>query len=319
MRVLVTGCAGFIGSHLTERLLSDGHDVVGIDSFVPYYPPEQKRRNLEASRTHDRFVFHQLDLRTDALDGVLDGVDVIVNEAAMPGLPRSWTDMELYVSCNLLALHRLLEAAVAAGVPRIVQASTSSVYGREAVGDERLPTRPISPYGITKLAAEHLLDAYRESHGLQSTILRYFSIYGPRQRPDMAYHIFIEAMRGGRPITVYGDGSQSRSSTYVSDCVDATVAALAGDGDGRVFNIGGGAVLTLSRAIEIIAAELGVTPRIDYRPARRGDQLHTAGDVTLAKETFGYAPRVLPEDGLARQVAWHRETLGDRAGSVAGA
>ena len=310
MRVLVTGCAGFIGSHVVERLLADGHNVVGVDSFVPYYPREQKLRNLEASRDDGRFAFHEIDLRADALDGVVDGIDVIVNEAAMPGLPRSWTDMELYTSCNLLGLQRLLDAAVAAGVPRIVHASTSSVYGREAIGNEGLPLRPISPYGITKLAAEHLLTAYAESHGLITTILRYFSIYGPRQRPDMAYHIFIEAMRRDLPITVYGDGSQSRSSTYVSDCVDATVAALGGAGDGRVFNIGGGATLTLSRAIDIIAGELRVTPRIDYQAPRRGDQLHTAADVTQARLALGYAPSVAPEDGLARQVAWHRSVMG---------
>ncbi len=311
MRVLVTGCAGFIGSHLVDRLLQDGHDVVGVDAFVPYYPRQRKVSNLSASVEHPRFTFHEADLRTASLSPIVDGVDVIVNEAAMPGLPRSWTDMELYVGCNLLALQRLLDAAVAAGVPRIVHASTSSVYGREAVGDETLPLRPISPYGITKLAAEHLLGAYAEAHGIAATILRYFSIYGPRQRPDMAYHIFIEAMRRGEPITVYGDGQQSRSSTFVTDCVEATVAAIGGGGDGGVFNIGGGATLTLSRAIEVIAGELGVTPVISPAPARRGDQRHTAADIAAARRTFGFEPKVDPEEGLARQVAWHREALND--------
>ena len=307
MRLLVTGCAGFIGSHLSERLLADGHEVVGVDAFIPYYPRDRKLANLDAIVDHERFEFHELDLRTDDLRPALGGVDAIVNEAAMPGLPRSWTDLELYAGCNLVALGRLLDAALAAGIRSVVHASTSSVYGRDAIGGEDLPTRPISPYGITKLAAEHLLAAYGEAHGLEVTILRYFSIYGPRQRPDMAYHLFTEAMRRGDEITVFGDGQQSRSSTYVSDCVDATVRALDGRGVGQVFNIGGGASITLSRAIEIIAGELGVEPRIAYAPGRAGDQRHTAADTTRAAEVFGYVPRVAPEDGLARQVAWHLE------------
>ncbi len=310
MRVLVTGSAGFIGSHVSERLLTDGHEVVGLDAFIPYYPRERKAANLAPFREHDRFTFRELDLRSDALDAALEGVEVVINEAAMPGLPRSWTDMDLYVGCNLSALQRLLDASLRAGIRGFVQASTSSVYGREAVGDERMPTRPISPYGITKLAAEHLLFAYREAHGLPVTVLRYFSIYGPRQRPDMAYHIFIEALRRGEPITVFGDGEQSRSSTFITDCVDATVRALDGAGEGEIFNIGGGETLTLRRAIEIIAGELGVEPFMRFEPARDGDQRHTAADVTKACVTFGYTAGVLPEEGLARQVAWHRETIG---------
>ena len=311
MRVLVTGCAGFIGSHLCERLLTDGHEVVGLDAFIDYYPRERKLGNLAAFADHERFAFHELDLRTDALAPAVDGVELIINEAAMPGLPRSWTDLDLYAGCNLVGLGRLLDAAEAAGVRSIVQASTSSVYGLEAVGDERLPLRPISPYGITKLAAEHLLAAHHEANGLEVTVLRYFSIYGPRQRPDMAYQLFIEALDRGDPITVYGDGEQSRSSTYVSDCVEATIRAIDGRGAGEVFNIGGGVAITLRRAIEIIAAELGVTPRIVHGDARRGDQRHTAADTTKARETFGYVPDVSPEDGLIRQVAWYRSSRAD--------
>lgn len=310
MRVLVTGCAGFIGSHLCERLLADGHEVVGLDAFIDYYPRERKLGNLAIFGDHERFTFHELDLRSDALAPALEGVEVIVNEAAMPGLPRSWIDLDLYAGCNLVGLGRLLDAAAAAGTRSIIQASTSSVYGREAIGDERLPLRPISPYGITKLAAEHLLAAHREAHGLEVTVLRYFSIYGPRQRPDMAYQLFIEALDRGHPITVYGDGEQSRSSTYVSDCVEATVRAIDGRGAGEVFNIGGGAAITLGRAIEIIAAELGVTPRVSHREARHGDQRHTAADTTKACRTLGYVPEVSPDEGLARQVAWHRSSRG---------
>ena len=306
MRILVTGCAGFIGSHLCERLLADGHDVVGLDAFIDYYPRERKLANLAAFGDHERFTFHELDLRTDVLAPALDGIELIVNEAAMPGLPRSWTDLDLYAACNLVGLGRLLDAAAAAGVGSIVQASTSSVYGREAVGDESLPLRPISPYGITKLAAEHLLAAHREAYGLEVTVLRYFSIYGPRQRPDMAYQLFIERLARGEPITVYGDGEQSRSSTYVTDCIEATVRAIGGQGAGEVFNIGGGVAITLRRAIEIIARELGVTPVLSHEASRLGDQRYTAADTTRAFRTLGYRPAVDPEEGLARQVAWHR-------------
>jgi nucleoside-diphosphate-sugar epimerase len=303
LRVLVTGAAGFIGSHVAEALLAAGHEVVGVDAFIPYYPRELKERNLQAAMAHPGFSFHQLDLRTDALDAALEGVNIVVNEAAMPGLPRSWTDFPAYVSCNLLALERLLDAAERAGVNRLVHASTSSVYGSDAVGDETMPTRPISPYGITKLAAEHLVLANMQRVGLPSVILRYFSIYGPRQRPDMAYNIFIEAMRTGRPITVYGDGRQSRSSTYVSDCVAGTIGALERGKAGETYNIGGGETITLLDALSVIARAMDASPRIVHEAPRPGDQRHTAADTRRAREAFGYAPAVPPAMGLPLQVA----------------
>ena len=220
MRVLVTGVAGFVGSHLAERLLADGQEVVGLDCFTDYYPRPVKERNLVNLLGSPGFEFHELDLRRDDLEPVMSGVDVVVNEAAMAGLMRSWTDLDGYVSCNLLGLERLIQASAAVG--RFVHISTSSVYGTDAVGDEEAPTRPVSPYGVTKLAAEKLLLAHVEVHGFPGTILRYFSIYGPRQRPDMAYHLFTEAMLDGRPIVVFGDGLQSRSNTFVSDAVAGT-------------------------------------------------------------------------------------------------
>ena len=303
-RVLVTGVAGFIGSHLAEALLDAGNEVVGVDAFVGFHGVAHKHRHLETLRPRPGFTFHELDLRHAPLEPVLDGVDVVVHEAALAGLPTSWADVDSYVTCNITGTARLLEAARHAGVAKFVHASTSSVYGRDAVGDELQQTRPVSPYGVSKLAAEKLVMAYVELHDLPATVLRYFSIYGPRQRPDMAYQIFIEALVDGRPITVFGDGHQSRSNTYVSDCVAATVAAIDGAHVGEVYNVGGGVTLELREAIELIARAVGVTPTVVHGPARRGDQRVTSADFSKARDTFGYQPAVVPAEGLAAQVDW---------------
>jgi nucleoside-diphosphate-sugar epimerase len=304
MRVLVTGAAGFIGSHLSEALIDAGHEVVGVDAFIPYYPREQKEANLVAVSTREGFAFHEADLRSAPIEPFLDGVNAVVHLAAMPGLVRSWTDFDLYLTCNVSATSRLLDACRARPVDRFIYVSTSSVYGLDAVGDEDIPTRPISPYGVTKLAAEHLVSAYVQTFGFPAAILRYFSIYGPRQRPDMAYQIFTEALSEGRPITVFGDGSQSRSSTFVSDAVAGTIGALGGAEVGAVYNIAGGRRITLNDAIATIADELGVEPVILRGPARGGDQRHTEADTTRARVAFGYRPTVDPEQGLREQVRW---------------
>ena len=222
MRCVVTGAAGFIGSHLCERLVADGHEVVGLDSFHPYYARETKQRNLRELLAGPRFGFVEADLRTAQLGPLIEGAEAVFHEAAMAGLARSWTDFDEYMTCNVLATQRLVEAAFQAGVKKLVHASTSSIYGRLALGDEESLPRPVSPYGATKLCAERLALAYQESFGLPVVVLRYFSVYGPRQRPDMAYHIFIERILRGRPITLFGDGGQSRSNTYVADAVRAT-------------------------------------------------------------------------------------------------
>lgn len=306
-QVVVTGAAGFIGSYVAEALLADGHDVVGIDCFTDYYARADKEANVATARRHPRFHFVEADLRTDDLDGLVDGADAVLNEAATPGLVLSWDDFERYQSCNLTAVKRLVDACIRTGVGHFVQASTSSVYGAEATGNEEQSTLPVSPYGVTKLAAEHLLRAHSETYGLPLTVLRYFSIYGPRQRPDMAYRIFCEKMLAGEPIVIYGDGQQSRSNTYISDCVAATVAAIHRPADGSTFNIGGGQELKLLDAVSIIADRLGVDPVIEHREARRGDQRRTMADTIRARAELDWTPVVSPDEGLAAQIAWVRE------------
>lgn len=306
MRILVTGAAGFVGSHLSEALVAAGHDVIGLDAFIDYYPRPIKEANLEVLRSGPRFTFHELDLRYDDLGQAVDGVDAVIHEAAMAGLPRSFTDFRSYMDCNLLGTQRLLEAVRATDVQRFVHISTSSVYGLQAVGDETRPTRPISPYGVTKLAAEHLVLAFVETFGLPATILRYFSIFGPRQRPDMAYHIFTEALLDGRPITVFGDGEQTRTNTFVTDAVEGTIAALARAAVGEIYNIGGGQSITVNESIRVLADALGVEPDIRHEAVRLGDQRHTSADTSKARDGFGYAPTVGPIEGLRAQAAWQR-------------
>ena len=304
MRIVVTGAAGFIGSHLCERLLADGHDVVGVDCFTDYYARDLKEANLTATRGNERFTFAELDLRTDDLDAALEGADAVVNEAAMPGLVRSWADFDAYQSCNLTGLHRLLEASQRTGIGRFVQASTSSVYGVDAVGDEDEPTRPISPYGVTKLAAEHLLLAHHHTHGFPAVILRYFSIYGPRQRPDMAYRIFCERLLSGQPITIYGDGQQTRGNTHVSDCVAATARALEAGDPGRIYNVGGGEAISLVDALDVLAEALGVVPEIAWADPRPGDQRSTKAVISRAARELGWEPLVRPREGLGTEARW---------------
>ena len=225
---------------------------------------------------------------------MLSGVDVVVNEAAMTGLSRSWDDSQIYDECNVDALERLLCAARDVRLERFVQISTSSVYGEHAIGDEFTPTNPVSPYGATKLAAERLVAAFVADRALPGVVLRYFSVYGPRQRPDMAYHRFCEALLHGEPLVVYGDGMQTRSNTFVSDCVDGTVRAIDDARVGETYNIAGAHSITLSDAIAVLADEFDTQPLIDWRPPRLGDQRHTAGNADKAARDFGYAPSVPP-------------------------
>jgi nucleoside-diphosphate-sugar epimerase len=312
MKCVVTGAAGFIGSHLCEHLLAAGHEVAGLDAFVPYYPRPVKENNLTPARPHPRYQFHEVDLRTATIEPLIAGAEVIFHLAAMPGLPRSWTDFEEYWTCNVLATQRLLEALrrSAGGLRRLVYGSTSSVYGKFGSGDENLPTKPISPYGVTKLAAEHLCRAHAESFDLPVVVLRYFSVYGPRQRPDMGYFRFIDALLRGQPVVVYGDGHQVRGNTYVADCVTATVAAAEAP-PGEVYNIGGGEAANVWDILRKLEALAGRRAEVRQEPARPGDQRYTFADTSKLRHHLGWQPRTGLVEGLARQWQWQSERMKD--------
>ena len=307
-RCIVTGAAGFIGSHLCEELLAAGHEVVGIDAFIPYYPRPLKETNLSAYQDHENFSFHEVDLRSADLEPIIDGGDVVFHLAAMAGLMRSWSDFQLYSSCNAEATQRLLEAAKNTKLPQFIFGSTSSVYGREATGDESTPLAPFSPYGITKLASENLCRAYEANFGQAFTVLRYFSVYGPRQRPDMAYNILIRGLMNGETFPMFGDGEQTRSNTYVKDCVKATMLAFENQDKalGETFNVGGGEIISLNAVITLLEELTGETMKLDRQAARPGDQKHTAACVDKARELLGYNPTTSVRDGLSAQIAWQK-------------
>ena len=302
-RVLVTGAAGFIGSHLCEALLTRGEDVLGVDAFTENYSPARKRANLTQALAAG-LEFRRLDIAREGLDPVLRGVDVVYHLAAQPGVRSSWgEDFEAYSRRNLVATQRLLEASLRSGPARFVFASSSSVYGH--VGDQ--PAResdrpaPVSPYGLTKAACEELVAVYRRVHGLSAVSLRYFTAYGPRQRPDMAFASFIRAVLSGRPLRVLGNGNQTREFTYVADVVAATIAA-AELGTEPVYNIGGGASSTLLDAIGQIERLAGRSALISFSPTARGDAYRTSADLTVATRDLGYRPTVSLGEGLDLQI-----------------
>ena len=310
-RCLVTGAAGFIGSHLCEQLLAKGHSVIGLDSFIPYYSRKIKESNLDSLRQTPSFTFFEVNLCQDELVPVLQEAEVVFHLAAMAGLVRSWSDFNLYMTCNLEATQRLLEAACANQIKHFIHGSTSSVYGRFATGNEKSPLQPCSPYGVTKLGAEHLCRAYAENFGLPLTILRFFSVYGPRQRPDMAYHIFIRALLQDEPITINGDGEQSRSNTFIADCIQGILLAFEKRelSVGEIFNLGGGEIITINRVLDILAELTGKSPHITFAQPRPGDQRSTAADISKIQRILGYTPTTSVAAGLQAQVKWQRDLL----------
>ncbi len=309
MHCLVTGAAGFIGSHLCERLLALGHSVAGLDAFIPYYPRSVKEANLANLRVSPHFTFHELDLRQAPLDGVLQNVEVVFHLGAMAGLTKSWTDFDLYQSCNLTATQRLLEAVVKLPLlRRFIYASTSSVYGRFATGDEFLPTRPISPYGVTKLAAENLCRCFADEFNLPLVVLRYFSVYGPRQRPDMGYYRFIQALLKNETIEIYGDGHQVRGNTYVGDCAEATIAAVKAP-PGEIYNLGGGETASVWEILAKLEKLTGRKALVRSAPARAGDQRSTFADTGKLRRHIGWEAQTPLDEGLAAQLAWQKELM----------
>jgi nucleoside-diphosphate-sugar epimerase len=309
MHCLVTGAAGFIGSHLCERLLALDHTVAGLDAFIPYYPRTVKEANLAGLRGRSNFTFHELDLRTALLDEVLSGSDVVFHLGAMAGLARSWTDFELYQSCNLTATQRLLESVRrGSGLQRFIYASTSSVYGRFATGDEALPTRPISPYGVTKLAAENLCRCFADEHDVPVVVLRFYSVYGPRQRPDMGYYQFIHALLRNETVTVFGDGHQVRGNTYVDDCVAATIAAVEAP-VGETYNLGGGEIASVWEILTKLESLIGCKANVRREPPRVGDQRSTFADTNKLRRHLDWEALTPLDRGLAAQIEWQKAIM----------
>ena len=309
MRALITGAAGFVGSHLADQLLAAGHEVVGVDCFLDYYPRAVKEGNLVRARDSAHFEFHEADIVLADLDRLLDGVDWVFHQAAQAGVRASWgSEFKIYSDNNVYATQRLLEACRKRPPRKFVYASSSSVYGdtEDLPMRESSTTRPVSPYGVTKLAGEHLAWLYWKSFAIPTVSLRYFTVYGPRQRPDMAFHRFVRAVLRDEEITLYGDGAQSRDFTYVSDIVDANIAAAERDVAGRVFNIGGGSRTTVNEVIAEIARIAGREPRVRRHEMQKGDVRHTAADTSAARAALGFEPRVSLREGLRREVEWLR-------------
>jgi nucleoside-diphosphate-sugar epimerase len=307
MRALVTGVAGFIGSHLAERLLDGGADVLGIDCFTDYYARPLKEANLAPLRARDRFSFVETTIQAAPLDRLLDGATHVFHLAAQAGVRKSWgRDFDIYTTNNIEATQVLLEACVGKPLVRLVYASSSSVYG-DAVAipmrEDAVP-QPLSPYGVTKLAAEHLCHLYSANHGVPATSVRYFTVYGPRQRPDMAFNRFMRAALQGDSISVFGDGGQTRDFTFVADAVAATLAAGERGVPGRAYNIGGGSRVSLNEVLDIVGQVTGKALQINRGPAQKGDMRNTYADTSLAKADLGFRPTVSLVDGLAEEYRW---------------
>jgi nucleoside-diphosphate-sugar epimerase len=308
MKALVTGVAGFIGSTLADWLLADGEDVVGIDCFTDYYPREYKDRNLRGALAHPNFRFLEARLQDVDLRAQLMDRTHVFHLAAQAGVRKSWgRDFAIYTVNNIEATQALLEASCGlASLEKFVYSSSSSVYGdlvAMPMREDALP-QPVSPYGVSKLAAEQLCYLYYSNYGVPTVSLRYFTVYGPRQRPDMGFHKFLRATILGEPINVYGDGDQTRDFTFVSDAVAANVAAAKRGVPGRVYNIGGGSRVSVNEVLEIIGRIAGRKPLVHVDPVQKGDMRHTYADTSLARAELGYQPTVGLEEGLAAEYRW---------------
>ena len=308
MKALVTGAAGFIGSTLAERLLHEGADVVGIDCFTDYYPRPMKERNLAGALAHPGFRLVESRIQDADIARLLSDRTHVFHLAAQAGVRKSWgRDFAVYTANNIEATQVLLEAARAQpALERIVYASSSSVYGdlvAMPMREDALP-QPVSPYGVSKLAAEQLCYLYHANYGVPTVSVRYFTVYGPRQRPDMGFHKFLRAAIRQEPITVFGDGEQTRDFTFVHDAVSATVSAATKGVPGRVYNIGGGSRISINAVLEMIGRVAGRRPLIVIDPCQKGDMRHTYADTSLARTELGFEPTVRLEEGLVAEYQW---------------
>lgn len=307
MKCVVTGAAGFIGSHLCERLIKEGCSVVGIDNFMDYYPRLLKESNIAGLRSRPDFEFIEKSILDCDLIRLLKDVDVVFHQSAQAGVRASWgANFSIYSDNNILATQMLLEAAKIQPIKKFVYASSSSVYGdtTDLPMRESSVTRPVSPYGVSKMAAEHLCYLYFKNFGVPAVSLRYFTVYGPRQRPDMAFHRFFRWILKGEPVQMYGDGEQSRDFTHISDIIEANWRAFQKGTPGEVFNIGGGAQVTMNQVIHTMEEMIGCPATVDYQQVQKGDVRHTAADMTKARKELGYNPTVSIRKGLETEHEW---------------
>lgn len=311
-RVLVTGAGGFIGSHLCDLLLERGATVVGIDAFTDSYDPTEKRDRAATLSENSKFQLVEADLATTDLDRHLEGVEAIFHLAGRAGVRSSFSDFDKYQSDNIVATRRVIDSIKRCDPSiRLVAASSSSVYGNSPVPfKEDGPTDPVSPYGWSKLEAERMvIDASHD--GLSTIALRYFTVYGPRQRPDMGFRKFIKAALANETIEIYGDGNQSRDFTFVRDIVEATVAAAEARERAIVINVGGGSIVTIRRVLDLIAQQLGREIDVHFGPWAKGDVMHTGADLSLARRVLGYEPRFSIEEGIALEFDYFKKVYGD--------
>lgn len=318
-RVLVTGAAGFIGSHLVEALLGRGDEVIGVDNFDPFYPRSTKERNLEGARLLPGFSFHELDLNdVDALCQLLTPDTVVVHLAAKAGVRPSLEDAAGYCHANVTATAAVAEAARRAGATRMVFGSSSSVYGDDTPApfrEDSVAIHPVSPYAATKRGGELLLEALAPVWNLRVAALRFFTVVGPRQRPDLAVHKFTRLIEAGRPLTLFGDGTQSRDYTYCDDIVDGVIRAVSWTDQAPVgveyFNLGDSQPVSLTDLVDTIAGALDKTPVIEWHPMQPGDVQHTFADITKSREILGYQPTTALAEGVQRFVHWYRDVHGN--------
>lgn len=307
MKCLITGVAGFIGSSLADKLLELGNQVIGIDCLNDYYSPQIKKNNIEPLLDNKKFVFKTADILFTDLSEYLREIDIIYHLASQPGVRGSWgKNFSIYVENNIHATQILLEACIDLPIKKFIYASSSSVYGDVPIlpVKEDTPLKPISPYGVTKLAGENLAFLYYKAYGIQVVSLRYFTVFGPKQRPDMAFSRFLKAALNDEPIQIFGAGNQTRDFTYIEDAVMGTMLAVEGGRPGQIYNIGGGKRISLNEVLNIIEKVIGKRLKIERIDAQKGDVQHTFADILKAQRDFNYRPKFPLSQGIEKQYVW---------------